>query len=67
MNFPLDNPLYRFLYWLINTPSVGGIFAFLVLGGLVSIFVVALVWVLNGSRAAESETYTYPTSSLIDH
>lgn len=67
MNFPLDNPFYRFLYWLINTPTVGGIVAMFIMGGLVTAFVVALLWVVNGAKADEPESYTYPTSTLIEH
>ena len=60
MNFPLDNPFYRFLYWLINTPTVGGVFALVILGGLASVFVVTLVWVVNGAKADEPEILYLP-------
>jgi len=67
MNFPLENPIYRFLYWLINTPTIGGIVALLILGTLTTAFVWALLWVINGAKADEPESYAYPTSSLIGH
>jgi hypothetical protein len=67
MNFPLENPFFRFLYWLINTPTIGGVFAILIIGMLVTTFAVVLYWVVSGAKADEVESYSYPTSSLIEH
>lgn len=67
MNFPMENPLLRFLYWLINTPTVGGAIVILIIVGLVTAFSLTLLWVTRGAAADESESYTYPTSSLLDH
>ena len=67
MNFPMENPLFRFLYWLINTPTIGGVVAVLIIGGLLATFAITLFWVAQGAKADEAESYTYPTSSLIGH
>ena len=67
MNFPLDNPLFRFLYWLINTPTIGGVVALLILGSLITTFVFALIWVVNGAKADEPDSYAFPTTTLIGH
>ena len=67
MNFPMEYPLFRFLYWLINTPGVGGIAAILLgLGSTLSAFL-TLRWIRQGAEVAELETYTYPTPTLLGH
>lgn len=67
MNFPLEYPLFRFLYWLINTPGLGGFVAILLgLGSTVSALL-ALRWIRQGAEVAEAETYTYPTPTLLGH
>ncbi len=67
MNFPLDNPVFQFFYWLVNTPGLGG----LAVGFIVIISVgaagSALLWVVRGAQADEVETYAYPTSALHEH
>lgn len=67
MNFPLENPIFRFFYWLMNTPGVGGVVVILIVVVSILIYAGALVWIHRGSRADESETYAYPTSALHQH
>jgi hypothetical protein len=67
MNFPLEYPLFRFLYWLINTDGVGGITAILVGLGSVSAYFMMVRWIASGSQADESEAYAYPTPTLLGH
>ena len=66
MNFP-DNPLFRLLYWIINTPGIGGITVLLVGGGSVTMYLLTLRWISRGSQADEPDVYTFPTSTLLGH
>ncbi len=63
MNFP-ENPLFEFLYWLINTPPVGGIAVILVGAGCILAYGLILHWIVRGREADEHETYAYPTPTL---
>lgn len=67
MNFPMDFPLFRFLYWLINTAGVGGITVLLVGGGSLTVYFLTLRWIARGAKADEVEVYAFPTSTLLDH
>ena len=66
MNFP-DTTLTEFLYWLINTPTVGGIAVAIVGGGSVLAYGLTLRWIVRGGEADERETYAYPTPALHGH
>lgn len=65
MNFP-DEPLFHFLYWIINTPPIGGIVVMLFTGGLAVTALSTLFWVVRGAQAAEEDVYVYPTESLLE-
>ena len=67
MNFPLDQPLFKFFYWLMNTPGVGGAVVISIVGLSLLIYASTLVWIARGSQADEPETYAYPTSTLHQH
>jgi hypothetical protein len=67
MNFPLDNPIFQFLYWLVNTPGLGGLFVALIVIISVSAYGSALRWIARGAQADELETYAYPTPALHEH
>ena len=63
MNFPMDKPIFQFLYLLVNTPGNGGIAV-----GILALLIIFLVflglrWVAAGSRSGE-ESYSYPTPAL---
>ena len=66
MNLP-DNPIFQFLYWLVNTPGLGGISVGLIVIVFVGAAGSALWWISNGARADELETYAYPTPALHRH
>ena len=66
MNFPLENPLFRLLYWLINTAGIGGVIILVIAGGLVTTFILVMLWVTAGSYVDEPDIYTYPTHSLLE-
>ena len=67
MNFPLDNPLVRFLYWLVDTPGLGGLAVGLIVMICLSAFAGALRWIARGAQADEPTSYAYPTPALYDH
>lgn len=63
MNFPLEQPLFRFLYWLINTPGIGAAVVGLLVGGAVLTFSLTLRWILS-ARQVEQEALPYPLDPL---
>lgn len=65
MNFPMDNPVYSALYWLLNTPGVGGITFVLLATFTLTICSRALIWITQGAQSPETETYAYPTPALL--
>lgn len=67
MNFPLEYPLLRLLYWLIDTVGVGGVTALVLGGGSAVAYLLTLRWIKNGAEVQEPETYTYPTPALLEH
>lgn len=67
MNFPMEYPLFRFFYWLINTAGLGGIVATLLGGGSLAIYLLTLRWIKQGAEADERDTYAYPTPALHSH
>jgi hypothetical protein len=67
MNFPMDNPIFQFFYWLMNTPGVGGVIVILLVAASILIYAGVLFWISRGGQADEPETYAYPTSTLHQH
>ena len=67
MNFPMDYPVFKFFYWLLNTPGLGGIIVSILAGTILLTFGKTLRWIILGGQAAENEVYTYPTSGLHEH
>ncbi|MBW8011890.1 MAG: hypothetical protein FVQ83_11735 [Chloroflexi bacterium] len=66
LDYP-DNPLIEFLYWLINTPGLGGIMASVVGGGILLAVGATLRWISKGGQALEPEEFAYPTPALHSH
>lgn len=64
MNFPMQYPLFQFLYWFVNTPGIGGIVVGLVAGGSILAYSLTLRGIARG-QSAETETYSYPTHRLL--
>lgn len=59
MNFPLDQPLFQFFYWLVNTPGVGaGVVGLLVVSAVAS-FGWTLRWIAS-AKSAEQESHPFP-------
>jgi hypothetical protein len=59
-----QNPLFTFLYWLLNTPGVGALFVAFLGVALIVIFGAVLRWIAKGSAASEAIVYTYPTEGF---
>ncbi len=67
MSFP-DTQLIEFLYWLINTPGVGGIAVILLAFSIVTSVILVLRWISQGALVdGEPEFYAYPTPALHHH
>ncbi len=64
MNFPQDSPLFQSLYWLVNTPGLGGTLVVALIATALGSCVAALHWVVRGGQADDPVTYAYPTSAL---
>jgi hypothetical protein len=67
MDFPIENPVFRFLYWLLNTPGLGALAVAMLSGGLLTTFGLSLRWIVRGSQAAERDIFTFPTSGFHTH
>jgi len=58
MNFP-NEPLFRFFYWLINTPGLGSATIALLVGVAVIAFALTLRWIASARNEGE-ESLPYP-------
>ena len=67
MNFPLEYPVFRLLYWLINTAGVGGVIAIVFGIGSMLAYLLTLRWIQVAADPHELETYAYPTPALLGH
>jgi hypothetical protein len=64
MHIPMENPLLQFLYFLFDTPGLGGIAVAMVGSVSITAYFFVLRWIRAGAKAEETETYTYPTPTL---
>jgi hypothetical protein len=72
MNFPMDEPFFQFVYWLLNTPGLGGVAVGAIVATSLTAYAGALFWIARGGHGDkvgdevgdEVETYAYPTPSL---
>lgn len=67
MTFPMENPLFQFLYALVDTAGLGGLAVALVAGGSLTAYTLVLRWINRGGAADEKDTYSYPTPTLLHH
>ncbi len=67
MNFPMDNPVFQYLYWLFNTPGIGGIVAGGLAGGVVLVFGLTLRWIARGANPREFEPHESPNQLAEGH
>jgi hypothetical protein len=59
MNFPLEQPLFQFFYWLVNTAGVGSAVVGLLIGAAVTTFALTLRWIASAKDTGQ-ESYPYP-------
>lgn len=59
MNFPLEQPLFQFFYWLVNTPGVGSGIIGLVVGTAVVLFAATLRWI-HAAKDLGAESFLTP-------
>ncbi|MBI5824445.1 MAG: hypothetical protein HZB18_10495 [Chloroflexi bacterium] len=59
MNFPLEQPIFQFFYWLVNTPGVGAGVVGLLVGAAITTFALTLRWIAS-AKDVEQEAYPYP-------
>ena len=64
MSFPTDNGIFALLYWLVNTPGIGGLAVIAVVVTSLACFSAALHWIHEGGKADETTVYAYPTPAL---
>lgn len=67
MNFPMDEPIFQFLFWMMNTPGLGGLVVAMIVTTVVAICTRTLLWIVQGAKVVEAETYAYPTPALHFH
>jgi len=66
MNFP-NTQFFQFLYWLINTPGIGGVMVGLLTVSIFTLIGLTLHWIARGAQTDEPETFAYPTPALHRH
>lgn len=67
MNFPMEKPLFQFLYWLVNTAGNGGIaVGILALAIFTSVFL-TLRWITADPDQSKADRFAYPTPALHRH
>lgn len=59
MNFPMDEPLFQFFYWLVNTPGIGAVVIGLLVGAAVTVFILTLRWITS-AKSEGGESLPYP-------
>lgn len=62
MNFPIEQPLFRFFYWLVNTPGIGALIVGLLVGIAFVLYSLALRWIA-AARVEEQEAHPFPPRS----
>jgi len=59
MNFPMDQPLFQFFYWLVNTPGIGSAVIGLLVGAAVTSFALTLRWITS-AKSENEEALPFP-------
>ena len=63
MSIP-PNPILHLIYWLINTPGLGGLSVAAIILACLGSFAATLRWIAAGAHADETPTYAFPTPAL---
>jgi len=64
MNWPMDQPFFQAVYFLVNTAGIGGIAVGLIATFSIVAYALTLRSVVKESDAPEREEYAYPTPTL---
>ncbi|NOZ05635.1 MAG: hypothetical protein GXP41_04690 [Chloroflexi bacterium] len=64
MNWPMDVPFFRFVYYIVNTAGIGGILVGLIATTSLVSYFLTLRGIIGAGNEAEQEEYTYPTPAL---
>jgi hypothetical protein len=67
MSFEPGGQVFNTIYWLFNTPGIGGLAVVALIGGCLAVCGAALRWIAAGAAADDPATYAYPTSALFHH
>jgi len=62
MNFPIEQPLFQFFYWMVNTPGIGSAAVGLLVATAVTLFGLTLRWIAS-AKDAEGGNYPFPPHS----
>lgn len=60
MNFPMESPVFQFIYWALNTPGVAAVIVLGILLGAVSTFGLTLRWIATAKNELE-KSHPYPS------
>jgi hypothetical protein len=63
MSFPTQYPIFQFLYWLVNTTGIGGIFVITLAGGMLVAYVRTVIWINRGKQASDRDSFAYPAAA----
>ncbi|GAB4539932.1 MAG: hypothetical protein Fur002_05870 [Anaerolineales bacterium] len=62
MNFPIDQPLFQFFDWIVNTPGIGSAAVGLLVATAVAAFTLTLRWIV-AAKDSEPANYPFPPHS----
>ncbi len=67
MTVPPDTSIFRFIYWLVNTPGLGGLGVGAIILTCLASVAAALRWIAAGAQEGDPTTYAYPSPALLGH
>ncbi len=64
MNWPMDMPFFQAVYFLIDTPGIGGIIVGIIATISLTSYYLTLRSIIGAGNVPETEEYAYPTPTL---
>lgn len=64
MNWPMDKPFFQAVYFLIDTPGIGGLIVGIIATVSLTSYFLTLRGIIGAGNAPETEEYAYPTPKL---